>query len=203
METAASIKHVDTSRHVRYLWFIRGMDYGLIYVSIQLLLQTAVGMVIQGPDLIQFVMAALAGWFVYVGLRNVGTAASRKWKTYAIALCVALPSCLLIGALGISNESPSGPLAAIYFFFALWIVATLYAVSRVRTLRIPGTDVSLRELGKTMTDDGRRQSNQILMQLEPDAVERVDPRRGDEAGIAIAEVGERRRQARFIKLQAG
>ena len=162
MGKVASLKHVDISRHVRYLWFIRWTDYGLIYASIQVLLQTAVGMVIEGPDLMQFAMAGLTLWFLHVGLRNVGTAASRKWKSYAIALGVALPSCLLIGALSVFVEGPSGPLVAMYFFFgALWIVATLYAVARVRTLRIPGTEVSLRELGKTMADDGRESSAAI------------------------------------------
>ena len=176
------VKHVDISRHVRYLWFIRWMDYGLIYASMQVLLGSAVDAFFTGLDLVHVVMAALAGWFFHVGLRNVGTAASRKWKSYVIVLCAALPSCLLLGVGGLVDEGPRGPVAAAYFLFgALWIVATLYAVARVRRLRIPGADTNLRELGKTMADDGRASSAAIDLSR----VKRVSM----VAGIALGALG--------------
>lgn len=182
MASVASVKHVDISRHVRYLWFIRWMDYGLIYASIQLLLGMAVDAVVKGPNLAHLAMAGLAAWFIHVGLRNVGTAASRRWKSYFIALCAALPCVFVLGAFGLADEGPAGPLTAIYFFFAaLWIVATLYAAARVRTLRIPGTDVNLKALGKTMADNGRASSAAIDLSQ----VKRINKA----AGIACGALG--------------
>ena len=182
MASVASVNHVDISRHARYLWFIRWMDYGLIYASIQLFLHMAVDAVVIGPNFVHLVLAGLAAWFIHVGLRNVGTAASRRWKSYVIALCAALPVALVLGFFSLADEGPAGPLGAIYLLFAaLWIVATLYAVARVRTLRIPGTDVNLKELGKTMADNGRESSAAIdLSQVK---------RLNQAAGIAFGALG--------------
>jgi hypothetical protein len=162
------VKDIDLSRHVRRMRIVRLMDYGLVFMSIQLMLQSLMSLVFDKNDVtaslvhVAFIGAAAACF--WIGIRNIGSISSRTWTVYAWMLGLLLPVSIVLTLMVAGSDAldPAGVMAVVVWAFAaLWCVVTLIALFGLRSMKIPGIDTSLQELARTMADDGRAASTMI------------------------------------------
>ena len=156
------VKNIDLSRHMRRMRILRLMDYGLVFASLQIGLQSLIGLIVDEHGLIGGLidLAFIAGAAIcfWVGVRNIGSISSRTWTLYLWLLGLLLPvsigMILLIGQY--TRSDPTSVMSMIMWAMAaIWSVVTLIALIGFRSMKIPGIETSLQDLTQSMADDGR------------------------------------------------
>lgn len=168
MTTPATVKDIDLSRHVRRMRIVRLTDYGLVFMSIQMMLQSLMSILFDENVLVSYLIhiafiAAAAACF-WIGLRNLGSISSRTWTSYLWMLGLLLPASIGMTVFMASSgdSDPASTMATIVWaFVALWCVVTLVALFRLRSMKLAGVDVNLQRLARSMADDGRVASTSI------------------------------------------
>lgn len=94
----------------------------------------------------------LAGCCLFVGLKNIGSIASRNWDLYMLLLWLLLLVLPLTTALLAASGSIGSAFCCTVGF--VWCVVTLVALFRLRSSQIAGTSLNLEQLAATMADHG-------------------------------------------------
>lgn len=182
---------IDISRPVGRLRIVQMMDYALVYASLQLILDNAVSFVADEQDWftvsVHIGFIAAAGYCFVVGMRNIGSLTSRTWVQYTWILALLVPSCLVMAALLAWDETPdaaSRTAMVVWGLGAALSIATLIALTGLRSMRIGGTGCTLQEFAKTMADSGRIASEA----LDFSKIKRVNLRKGLTLGALGAAV---------------
>ncbi|MDM0047927.1 FHA domain-containing protein [Variovorax sp. J22R115] len=166
--TPAMVKDIDLSRQVRRMRIVRLMDYGLVFMSIQVMLQSLMSLVFDENDitgyLVHLAFIGAASACFWIGLRNIGSISSRTWTSYLWMLGLLLPTSIALVVL-MSSMGASDPASVLstmtWAFVAVWCVVTLIALLGLRSMKPSGIDVNLRTLARSMADDGRVASTPI------------------------------------------
>lgn len=150
---------IDLSRQVLRLEIVRLMDYGLVYGGFRAIVNVVAPIVWGGgidldllPLATTLFVIGLAGCCLFVGLKNIGSIASRNWNLY-IALLWLLLLVLPPTALGLAFNGAASS-ALWYALGSAWCGFTLMALFRLRASEIAGTSLSLKQLAATMADHG-------------------------------------------------
>ena len=168
MTSPIPVKNIDLSRHVGRMRIVRLMDYGLVFMSIQMMLQGLISLVFDDYGItgflvyIAFIVGAAACF--WIGMRNIGSIASRTWTSYPWLLALLLPTSIgLIVIMSTTGDSdPSSVMAMIMWAIAaVWCVVTLIALFGLRTMKLSGIDTNLQSLARSMADNGRIASTPI------------------------------------------
>jgi hypothetical protein len=150
---------IDLSRQVLRLEIVRLMDYGLVYGGFRAIVSVVAPIGSgTGRHLDLLFLAAdvfvicLASCCLVVGLKNIGSIASRNWRLYAVLLWQllwVLPAATVWLAFNGLVSSAIG-----YAVGFVWCGITLIALFRLRSSAIAGTSLNLEQLAATMADGG-------------------------------------------------